>query len=73
MMYGYAWLSTHFGPLHWLAFAVMVAVVIFPIGRILARTGFSPFWSLLLCVPMVNFIALWVFALADWPKSHKIS
>jgi hypothetical protein len=34
-MYGY-------GSFHWLWFIVMVAVVAYPMGRILNRIGFSP-------------------------------
>ena len=38
-MYGY-------GPFHWLWFIVMIAAVIYPVGRILSRIGFSPLWSI---------------------------
>jgi hypothetical protein len=37
-MYGY-------GPAHWLWFIVVIAVVIYPAGRILSRIGFSPLWK----------------------------
>ena len=57
-----------FGFSHWIFFAVMVAVVLYPIGRILGRIGLSPFWSVVAMIPFVNLIALWVLAFSDWPR-----
>jgi hypothetical protein len=66
------WMSmTGFGLIHWLFFVVMVVVVLYPVGRILGRLGFSPFWSLLAFVPLVNLISLWVLAFSDWPLDNK--
>ena len=59
---------TGYGLGHWLVFAVMVAVVLYPIGKILGRIGLSPFWSIVALVPFVNLIALWVLAFIDWPE-----
>lgn len=67
MMYG--WSDTMvFGPVHWLFFIVVVAAVLYPIGRILSRIGFSQLWSVLVFVPFVNLAALWVLAFIDWPE-----
>ena len=67
MMYG--WSDTMvFGPVHWLFFIVVVAAVLYPIGRIVSRIGFSPLWSVLVFVPFVNLVALWVLASIDWPE-----
>lgn len=66
MMYG--WSDTMvFAPLHWLFFIAVVVAVTYPVGRVLARLGFSPLWSLLVFVPLVNLAALWVLASIDWP------
>lgn len=62
-MYGY-------GPSHWLWFIVMIAVVIYPAGRILNRIGFSPLWSILIFIPLVNLIGLWILAFTDWPSGR---
>jgi uncharacterized membrane protein YhaH (DUF805 family) len=35
--------------------------------RILNRTGYSGWWSLLVLIPVVNVIALWKFSKARWP------
>jgi len=60
---------------HWLMFAVMAAAILYPIGLILKRLGFSPFWSVLALVPGVNLIALWILALTsstdDKPEMHS--
>ena len=71
MMYGMmdGWMGMYgFGLGHWLIFAAMIAIVLYPVGRILNRIGFSPFWSVLALIPIVNLIALWILAVIDWPK-----
>ena len=60
---------TGYGYGHWLFFVIMVAVVLYPAGRILNRLGLSPFWSVLIFVPLVNVISLWILAFIDWPAS----
>lgn len=63
---GYGWMmGAGWGFGHWLMFAVMAAAILYPIGLILKRLGFSPFWSVLALVPGVNLIALWILALAS--------
>jgi len=59
--------GTGYGLTHWIIFVVMVAVVLYPTGRILRRLGLSPFWSLLVFIPLVNLIFLWVLAFSEWP------
>ena len=71
MMYGYGWSDTMvFGPFHWVFFIAVVAVVLYPVGRILRRIGFSPLWSVLVFVPLINLVALWVLATTDWPAQR---
>ena len=67
MMYGWSD-TTVFGPVHWLFFIALVVVVLYPIGRILSRMGFSPLWSVLVFAPLINLVALWVLASIDWPE-----
>ena len=59
-----------YGVGHWLAFTVMAAVILYPIGRILGRVGLSPFWSIVALVPLLNLIGLWVLAFIDWPTKR---
>lgn len=63
-------LMAGYGLGHWIFFVVMVAVLLYPIGRILGRIGLSPFWSVLAFIPLVNLIALWVLAFVDWPRKE---
>lgn len=53
-----------FGLLHWVAFILFVAAVVYPIGVILKRLGHSPLWAVLAFVPVVNIIGLWIVALS---------
>jgi hypothetical protein len=57
-----------FGYGHWVIFAVMMAIILYPIGRILDRIELSPFGCVLVLIPLVNLIGLWALAFADWPK-----
>ena len=41
-------------------------------GWILARSGRSPLWILLLLVPYGELLALWVFAYVDWPAERLV-
>ena len=63
-MYGY-------GSFHWLWFIVMVAVVVYPLGRILNRIGFSPLWAIVMFIPLLNLIALWILAFTEWPGARE--
>jgi len=49
----------------WLLIIVLIALVVF--GPVLERAGFSPLWSLLLIVPLINLIMVWVFSFMEWP------
>lgn len=53
---------------HWITFAVVVALILYPVGRILSRIGFSPLWSILAFVPLANIAGLWILALSAWPR-----
>jgi hypothetical protein len=56
---------------HWLVFAILTAVVLYPLGRILNRIGFSPFWSVIALIPFVNLLALWLLAFRDWRRDSE--
>lgn len=45
---------------------IMMAAVLIPWWMIWKKAGFSPWLSLLVLVPVVNFIMLYVLAFADW-------
>lgn len=51
-------------PIMWI---VVGAVFIFPHWKIFQRAGYSGAMSLLLILPIVNFIVLFWLAFSDWP------
>ena len=52
------------------AFMVAMAlVVIWPMGMICRRIGFSPWLGILAAVPFANVVLLWFLALSQWPKA----
>ena len=40
-------------------------------GIILTRTGRNPYYALLLLIPVVQVIAIWMFAYSMWPGVKK--
>jgi hypothetical protein len=40
-------------------------------GRILAKAGYSAAWGLVMWVPVVNLVAVWVFAFVGWPGLRR--
>lgn len=51
----------------WGIFIIVCLAILSPVIRILRRTGYSEWWSLLVLVPVANIIGLWWFAYARWP------
>ncbi len=40
-------------------------------GRILAKAGYSAAWGVVMWLPVVNLVAVWVFAFVDWPELRR--
>ena len=66
MMYEHIWYVHGYsiGPLHLL---IVAALVIIPFWQIFSKAGFSGWLSFLMVVPVVNAIALYFLAFAEWP------
>lgn len=68
MMQGYGsysetmWMGG-WGVTHWVMMVALLALIIYPVGLILRRLGYSPLWAGLIFVPVVNLIGLWIVAL----------
>jgi hypothetical protein len=45
---------------------VFIIVLVIPYWMIWKKAGFSPWLSVLMIVPLVNFVMLYVLAFADW-------
>jgi hypothetical protein len=56
-----------------LVLVITAAVIVWPYSRVLSRLGFSPWLGVLVFVPVVNIIALWLFAYAKWPALREPS
>ena len=51
---------------------IAAAIVVYPLWRIFDRAGFSPFWSLLVFIPVIGFPAIvLMLALGDWPTANR--
>lgn len=61
------WRMSEYGPGHWVMFVLALFVYLYPIGRVLRRVGFSPYWSILALIPLGNLLGLWVLAFSEWP------
>ena len=51
----------------WIGIAVFCATSLVPAARILRRAGLSLWWSIFFVIPVVNVVAVWVFAYSRWP------
>jgi hypothetical protein len=49
----------------------IVALVVWPYGRIFRKAGFSPWLGLLMLVPGVNLFMIFFLAFADWPALKR--
>lgn len=56
---------------HLLIIVVIVVSYIWPVSRLLHRTGHARFWVILGFIPLVNVIALWVWAYKPWPPARN--
>jgi hypothetical protein len=54
---------------------LLFLIVIFgvPIAQIVHRSGRSRWWTVIAFVPLLNVIALWVFAFSRWPQLDRSS
>ena len=58
-------------PAHILVVALVILTLVIPIQQILHRTGHSRWWTLLLFIPGVNWLAVWILAFVRWPTLEK--
>jgi hypothetical protein len=51
-------------------FGIILGIVVvgIPAAQILRRVGYNPWWGVVAVIPLVNIVALWVFAFTDWPR-----
>ncbi|XHS78308.1 hypothetical protein ACFJGW_21765 [Burkholderiaceae bacterium UC74_6] len=56
---------------HLIVVLVWLAVLQYPIWRILSKAGYSGALSFLAWIPLLNIVFLWVFALSSWPALKR--
>jgi len=56
---------------HWMVLLLYVGIFVVPCWRIVSKAGYSGAWALLSLVPLINIIALWVFAFSRWPYEKQ--
>ncbi len=57
---------------HWLIVLVFIISYVWPVALIIKKAGFSPWWVLLMFVPIGNIIGLWLLATAKWPRNNGV-
>ena len=67
-----------FSPAHLLLIFLVLLLpaigsTVIPISEILHRSGHSRWWAPICFVPLVNCVALWVFAYIRWPALDRQS
>jgi uncharacterized membrane protein YhaH (DUF805 family) len=56
-----------------IVFLVLVAYSLWCYTRILNRTGRSPWWAVLMLVPILNLALVWLFAFVRWPRIDRLA
>jgi hypothetical protein len=51
--------------------ALILIILVFPAWRIVSRTGRGGWLCLLIFIPLVNIVALWIFAFVRWPAIDR--
>lgn len=59
----------HYGSWGGFGFFAIIFILV-PAWRIVSRAGFHGAWSLLILLPLVNLVALWLFAFQTWPRDR---
>jgi len=60
-------------PWHWLITLGILALIGFPIAKILQRLGISRWWTIMAFLPLLNLIGLWALSAVRWPKLDQQS
>lgn len=49
---------------------VLIVICVVPFWKIFKKAGFAPALSLLMIIPLINFVMIFYLAFAEWP-THK--
>jgi hypothetical protein len=56
---------------HWVILVLYAVAWVVPFWRIFPRAGWAAPLSLLMVVPLLNFVLLWMLAFKRWPGETK--
>jgi len=56
---------------HWIVALLYVALILVPIMAVMRKAGYSRTWAIVFLIPLVNLIALWIFAFSNWPALKR--
>ena len=59
------------GIIFYILLAILFMVIMWAGAKILQKAGFQPLLVLCLLIPVVNVIAIWVFAFTNWPNKKS--
>jgi hypothetical protein len=59
-------MGEYFQPVHVLILLVVAGIILVPYWMIFKKAGYSPLFSLLVLIPLINVIVLYVFAFSQW-------
>jgi hypothetical protein len=52
---------------------ICLSVAVFVWYKIIGRTGYSPWLSLLMVVPLANLVVMLVLAFSEWPIQREVA
>lgn len=55
-----------------LSYALLLGLMLWMAARVLLKAGFSPWWALLLVIPVLAVAGLWLLAFLPWPRIDRI-
>jgi hypothetical protein len=58
-------------PAHIAIIIAAILILVLPVQQILHRTGHSRWWTVLMFVPGLNWLAVWILAFVRWPALDK--
>ncbi len=61
----------HMGPFGLIMWLVFVVFIILPFWFIFSKAGYSKWLSLLMVIPVVNFVMLYFLAFSTWPSQRE--
>lgn len=56
---------------HWIVTLLYLALILVPMAAVMRKAGYSRAWAIVFVIPVLNLLALWVFAFSRWPAIRK--